>query len=111
MRGGGYVSQVQSFLLPQLLILGGMSNEYAFYAYSSRDQQIRLRTLRVERPAHNPLLWRVTVSVRPEEPPQISDYTQGGNWLRTVLADGKIWEPIDLTRLAELWRRKGLPMD
>ncbi|MBX3365252.1 MAG: hypothetical protein KF866_10845 [Phycisphaeraceae bacterium] len=110
-QGGGYISQVQTFLLPQLLILGGIADDYAFYAYSSQEQQIRLRTVSVQRPAHNPSLWRITTRLRVQDRPQVAEYAENGMWLRTHVGDGKVWEPIRFERLVELWRRKGMPMD
>lgn len=111
LQGEGYISRVESYLMPQLLIRSGIATEYGFYAYQSADEKIMLRRDIVEQPSDRPGMWRVTTRLSEDKPPQVSIFNERGVHIRTELADGTVWEPISLQKLGELWRSKGLPME
>lgn len=108
----GYVSQLESLLLPQILVRAKLPGEFAFYAYQPRDAQIRLRRDAIEQPKDRPGLWRLTTrqSERSDKA-QVSLYNDAGVLIRTEIPDGSVWEPIDFESLVRLWRSKGLPME
>ncbi len=107
-----YISQVESYLLPQLLIGARLPATYGFYVFQSRDGRCKLRTDVLEQPADRPGLWRLTTSFadEPQKTRQVSLYNDAGELIRTELPDGMVWEPIELDRLVRLWRTKDLPM-
>lgn len=106
----GYISQVQAFLLPQLLVKAGIVGDFAFYTYRSADNKVVLRRDTLERPASNPELWLLRSKATEDAPEQQWLFAEDGSLIRSVLQDGRVWEPITLDRLANLWRSKGLPM-
>lgn len=109
-QGEGYVSQVEAILLPHLLVRSGAQAEHGFYAYQSQATTIRLRRDTLESlPAGQG--WRITTRLAEDRPAQVSYYRETGEFVRTELPDGSVWEPTTLTRLEQLWRTKGLPMD
>ncbi len=111
-RGEGYISQVQTWLLPQLLAEVGIESEYAFYAYRSADERIRLRRDTVEKPSDRQGVTRIiTQLVETREDTQETLLDSEGRFMRTTLSDGRVWEDTTLDRLARLWRSKGLPMN
>jgi len=111
-EGAGYVSQVESYLIPQLLIGARLPATYGFYVYQSRDGRCKLRSDLLEQPADRPGLWKLTTSFAddPQKTRQVSLYNDAGELIRTELADGMVWEPVELDRLVKLWRAKDLPM-
>lgn len=111
-RGEGYISQVQTWLLPQLLAEVGIESEYAFYAYRSADERIRLRRDTVEKPSDRQGVTRIiTQLVETRDDTQETLLDSEGRFMRTTLSDGRVWEDTTLDRLARLWRSKGLPMN
>ncbi len=107
----GYISQVQAFLLPHLLVRTGITGEFAFYAYRSADNKVVLRRDTLERPESNPELWLLRSKATEDTPEQQWLFAEDGTLIRSVLQDGRVWEPITLERLASLWKAKGLPME
>lgn len=106
----GYISQVQSFLLPLLLVRAGIEGDFGFYAYRSADSKVVLRRDVLERPSSNPELWLLRSRLTEDSPEQQWLFDPDGSLIRSTLQDGRIWEPTTLDRLASLWRSKGLPM-
>jgi len=107
----GYISQIESYLLPQLLIAAKLPASYGFYVFQSRDGRCKLRTDVLDQPADRPGVWKLTTSFADDSRMrQVSLYTDAGDLIRTELPDGKVWEPTDLDRLVKLWRAKDLPM-
>lgn len=108
----GYISQVEALLAPQIMIKAGLPTEYAFYAYQSATGQIKLRQDSMEQPPDRPGLWRLTTKIGDDaRRTQASLYNDKGGLIRTELADGSVWEPVELKRLVGIWKSKGLPMD
>lgn len=108
----GYISQLESYLLPQLMIQVKLPAEYAFYVYSFQDGQVRLRRDVLEQPSDRPGLWRLTTRLSEDaKKAQVSLFNDAGQLIRTELPDGSVWQPVELDRLVSLWRGKNLPMD
>lgn len=107
----GYLSQVETLLLPQLLIKGGIPGDYGFYTYQPEFENIRFRKDSLDRPDGPGGPWKVTTTLVEDRSPQISLFTETGDLIRTELADGRRWEPIELDRLFRLWRSKNLPTE
>ena len=110
-QGQGYISQTQTYLLSAMLAKKANPGEYAAYAYNSSLGAIALRWDIVEHPEETPDLIRITTKVSNDTPPNVSLYTRDGNLMRVQLANGRIWEPIELDRLIKLWKKKGLPLE
>lgn len=110
-QGDGYLSQVQTYLIGALLAADAQPGEYASYAYNSSLGAISLRWDVLEKPAETPDLTRITTKVSNDTPPVVSIYNKEGELLRVRLANGRIWEQIELDRLIKLWKKKGLPLE
>ena len=110
-QGEGYVSQVQTYLLSSMLAKYAEPGDYASYAYNSSLSTIALRWDVVEKPEETPDLIKVTTKVSNDTPPTVSIYDKDGNLMRVRLANGRIWEPIELEHLIKLWKKKGLPLE
>lgn len=110
-QGEGYVSGLEALLLPRILVRAGQPGEYGFYAYQSKAGTIRLRRDLVEQPADRPGSWKITTRLGEDQKPYVSYYSADGRLIRTELPDGSVWEPIELERLVQIWKSKGLPTD
>lgn len=110
-RGGGYVSRVEGYLLPQLLVRSKIPIEFGFYAYQSELSRIALRTDVLEAAKDAPGMWRLTTKLHPDAKPQVMTLNERGEVVRTVLADGSEWTATTLDELRRLWQSKGLPLD
>jgi hypothetical protein len=110
-QGDGYLSQVQTYLVGEMLAKNADPGEYASYAYNSSQGNISLRWDTVENPEGTKDLTKITTKVSNDTPPTVSSYDRNGDLIRVRLANGRIWEPITLDRLIKLWRKKGLPLD
>lgn len=110
-QGDGYITQVEAFLLPSLLVEAGIKDDFAFYTYRTRAETIRLRRDTLDKPESRPGTWRLTTKLGEDDEPQTTILNSDGKPIRTRLPDGTIWETIELNRLVELWRSKDLPMD
>ena len=108
-QGDGYITRVEAFILPQLLVRGGVPSDYAFYTFRSESSRIMLRTDSLDQPPDRPGLWRLTTKLSEDHEPQITLLNAKGDLMQTTLANGQIWEPTDLDRLRRLWMRAGLP--
>ncbi len=107
----GYISQISAILLPQLLATAGLPGEYAFYAYRTVDQKVRMREDTLK-PIEGRLgVYSLETVFRDEIPPQVTLLREDGTVIRTAMPDDRVWESTTLQRLSKLWRRKGLPLD
>jgi len=111
MQGEGYISRVEAFLLPALLVRKGVQADFAFYGYDSLASTIRLRRDSLERPDDRGGQWLVRSRLREDKKPQLSWFSKDGQLLRIELGDGTIREPISGQRLLQIWKAKGLPVD
>ncbi len=110
-QGEGYISMVESYMLPQLLVHIGIPTDFAFYSYQTSSSTIRLRTdsLAIQKTTDSP--WTLTTRLNADAPPQTTVIAPDGKILRTDLADGRRWSPIEFEALYSLWKSKGLPLD
>ncbi|MCC6283817.1 MAG: hypothetical protein IT439_00735 [Phycisphaerales bacterium] len=109
--GDGYAPQALVYLLPQLVLLGNRADTYGFYVYRSADRRMQFRKLVVDQPEDNTDIWRVSAFLVDAAAPQVSHFRADGTHVRTVLPDGKVWEPTTVDQLVSLWSSKGLPME
>ncbi len=107
----GYLPQVQALLLPQILATLAIPGEYAFYAYRTVDQKVRLREDTLAEVGGRPGVLTLQTLFHEDQPPQVTLLRTDGTVIRTDLPGGRVWEPITLERLVSLWRDKGLPMN
>ncbi|MCL4219844.1 MAG: hypothetical protein KJZ65_00605 [Phycisphaerales bacterium] len=110
-QGEGYISMVESYMLPQLLVHVGIPADFAFYSYQTSSSTIRLRTDSLEIPKSEGSPWTLITRLNADAPPQTTVIAPDGNIVRTDLADGRRWRPIEFEALYNLWKRKGLPLD
>ncbi|MBZ0172200.1 MAG: hypothetical protein K8E66_07470, partial [Phycisphaerales bacterium] len=109
-EGEGYISRLESYLIPQLLIRAGKPGEYAFYSYDQAAESNRLRRIELARVPDRPGLWRVTTR-RVDEQFETADFNEYGRLIRSETSDGLIKRPIEFDRLYRIWESKGLPLD
>jgi hypothetical protein len=110
----GYITMVEGFLLPQLMIgSGAKSVERAFYTYQSKypDHKVRLRRDRLAQVSDRNGAWKLETRPSEEEDPQVSVYNEQGNLVQIVFPDTSVMAPTTLQRLADIWRNKNLPME
>lgn len=109
-----YISQVEHFLLPHLLVQHGSEGPYAFTYWSSNAGAVTIRRDELRSPSAGVLELETTLVEN--DPMQTSRFNEQGRLLRTTLpatdlTPRRVWQPIELNRLMELWRSKGLPMN
>jgi hypothetical protein len=109
-QGEGYISRVESWLLPQLLLKAGATADFAFYTYQDRAGGICLRRDSLSQPVDKPGLWVLTSKLSDDQQSQVSYFNNKGELIRTELADGSVWEPTTIEKLKQLWESKHLPM-
>lgn len=110
-QGDGYISRVESFLLPRILIRGGVPADYGFYVYQSDTANIRLRRDELSQPSDAPNVWKISTKLKEDAKAMVSIYNSKGEFIRTEMPDGSRWEPTTLDKLVKLWREKNLPLD
>lgn len=109
LQGDGYVSRVESLLMPQILIRAGVESSFGFYAYKSDGGGIQLRRDTLEQPSDRPGLYRVTTRFAEEaDKTTVSLYNEKGELLSSELPDGTISRPIGFEELLSLWKSKHL---
>lgn len=109
-RGEGYISRLESYILPQLLIRAGKEGEFAFYAYDQTAELNRLRTVTAARATDRPGLWRIT-TVLSSEQEEAAEFNEYGRLIRSETTEGVVKRPIEFERLRSIWRSKGLSLD
>ncbi len=107
----GYVSQISAFLMPQLLAAAGITGDYAFYAYRTVDQKVRMREDSLKRVEGRLGVFSLETVFRDEIPPQVTLLREDASIIRTSMPQRRIWEPTTPERLRKLWQSKGLPLD
>lgn len=110
-QGEGYISQVQTYLHSRLLASKKKEGEFASYAFNPAANTVLLRWDIVEQPEESPGLWKVTTKVADTAPATVAFFNERNDILRVRLANGRIWEPIELDKLLKLWKKKDLPLE
>ncbi|MBC7834848.1 MAG: hypothetical protein H7Y88_07085 [Phycisphaerales bacterium] len=109
-EGDGYLTQVEAYLLPQLLIRGGAEAKYGFYTYRTDTSAVSFRRESLTKtPADG---WVITTELREDFQPQVAYYTEQGEFIRSERSsesDPFVAKPIELDDLLKLWQRKKLP--
>lgn len=108
-QGEGYLTQVEVFLLPRLLVQLGVEAELGFYAYRSDSETYALRRETLSKDASAGGAWTLQTRFREEAEPQRSVHSQNGDMVRATTPDGKVWEPMAADDLMKLWKSKNLP--
>lgn len=106
----GYIPQFLTYHLGRIFAHKGLVGEFASYAYNSTSDTVALRWDSVARDTDEGV-WRVTTKKTPEAPPSTALLDESARLVRVTLANGRVWEPIELETLIDLWKRKGLPLE
>lgn len=110
----GYISRVEHYLLPQILVRKAVTADFGFYSYSHDDHRIRLRTDQLS-PEKSGKVFELTTSLRSlageKTLLQTARLRENGDLIELTMADGSTWEPTTVQRLLELWKSKGLPLN
>lgn len=106
----GYLNQVESFLLPRLMIGTGFEGEAGFYAYQSATESISLRRDACRKNPNVEGTWVIESRLRETGEPQRYAYNERGLLLQGEPAEQMITESIGLGELIKLWESKGLPV-
>ncbi len=109
-EGDSYISRVEAYLMPALLIHLKREGTYSFYAYDQAAEVNRLRTITTELAADRPGLWRVTTTL-PGDQEERTEYNEYGRLIRSETSEGVVKVPIEFDRLYEIWRAKKLPLN
>jgi len=107
----GYLSRVEAWLLPQLLIRAGVEANFGFYSFQSDAGLVRLRRDSLDQLPDRPGVWQLTTKLGEDKPAQVGYFNEKGEHIRTEMHDGSVWEPVTIEKLGRLWKSKGLPMD
>ncbi len=110
----GYITQVQSFLLPTLLAQSQNPGDYAFYVYQSQNERlpITMRRDTLAQATDGSGHWVLTTQQTEDRPPQVSTFNEKSELLQTIFSAQKMaWTSTTLQKLADLWQAKGLPMN
>lgn len=107
----GYVSKVETYLLPRLVALKNMPANLAFYTYDAGLGKVALRreTFALANAAAS--TWEQQTRFTEDVTiPVVTSLDPRGRILRQQLSDGQIMEPIEQERLKRLWEGKSLPL-
>ena len=107
----GYVSQVYSLLLGPILVRAGTPIDTGFYAYQSAFRAVHLRTDSLTRHDGAEVTWEVATKLTQDSPTFRSFYLDDGTLIKMDYGDGRVWEPIGLQKLGQIWKHKGLPLN
>lgn len=110
----GYICQVETYLLPTFMVKAGIKGnvdtlEAGFYSF--RDESVSFRRDVLKADPQRAGTWTMTTRFRDEGQPQTYVFNTKGDLIRTELADGRLWEPVEIDWLYKLWQRKGLPTE
>lgn len=107
----GYMTQVETFLLPRLLVGSGVETELGLYAYQSASEAVSLRRDRLVRGvAGTPRAWALTTQPRESDAVQKYDLDDRARVTRGEVSEGVVIEATTLKELVDRWESKGLPL-
>jgi hypothetical protein len=112
----GYICQVESYLLPTIMVQAAIKQraemiEAGFYTYRTENESVSFRRDILKADPQRAGTWTMTSRIRDEGQPQTYVFNGKGDLIRTELADGRLWEPVEIEWLYKLWQRKGLPTE
>jgi hypothetical protein len=106
--GDGYISRVEGFLMPQLLVKKQIAGRYGFYGYQSNAGKIQFRRDVLDK--NENATWTLTTRLAEGQPEQTSTYKADGTLINMLLQNNTQVEPITGEDLLTLWKKKGLPI-
>jgi hypothetical protein len=111
MQGDGYLCQVETFMLPFLLMKSGAEVEHGFYAWNSAEAKIVLRKdlpgkVSIDAGKQG---WKISTQVVEGRKPMEGYYDDASHLMRIDMPDGSVWEPTTYEELVRIWKSKGLP--
>lgn len=107
----GYLSRVESMVWHKLLLKDKARTTYGSYTYQSNGETIQYRADSLDQPSDKPGMVEIKTFLDPNRAPQVSYYKENGDFVRTEMPDGTIWESTKLDTLVKLWKEKGLPLN
>lgn len=107
-EGAGYISRVEVYLMPHLLMRRGATGSHRFYAFNQNVDRVTLREDSVSPREGGGFVY--TSSPSEGHPGQTVLFDAKLRPVRADLPGDQVWEPISGERLLELWRDKGLPI-
>lgn len=96
----GYASQVETHLIPTLVPRDGQQ-DLGFYAYSSNDTNLALRTLQVFPQQDGTYVVRERPA--PDRAELVSTYDNRGRLVRRQMADGRLIVPATPEQMKKIW--------
>lgn len=105
----GYISRVETYLLPRLVTNAGTQGAYGFYSYESGLGKMTLRRDAFERTDSGG--WIATTQQSENSPSMTTVLDAEGRLVRRNMPDGTVMEPMEVERLRRLWKDKKLPLD
>jgi hypothetical protein len=110
-EGAGYISRVETYLLPHLLMQENAPGTYRCYAFNQAADRVTLREDVLEPDPEHPGAW--SHRSRPSETSQTQTtfFSADAELVRSELPHDQLWEPVTLDRLVSLWSSKGLPTE
>ncbi len=107
-EGVGYISRLETYLMPYLLMHQDATGSHRFYAFNQSVDRVTLRE-DILTPREGGGFKYVS---RPSEghPGQTVLFDARGQPVRADLPGNQVWEPITGERLLKIWKDKGLPV-
>ena len=105
----GYLSQVELYLLPQILPRREQVFQAGFWYFQETDMVFR--TDKIEPDSSSKNTWRLVTTVQGKGGPMETIIDSKGQILAKRTAEGVRWERTDFKSLLNLWKKKGLPTE
>jgi hypothetical protein len=110
--GEGSISQLETILLPRLIVKHKTAGEFGFYCWQDHvGVDTGTISFRKDVLAAQGKLFTLSTTLRDDPTPQISVYSENGDLIRTELPGNLVWEPMEPAALKRLWQQKNLPVD
>ncbi len=106
----GYLSQVETLMLPLMLARTGASADFAFYVYQPQHNDIILRRDTLEQ-SEQPGQWIQLTRASEDSATDRAVLDADGLIVRKQMGSGVVMEAIKFDRLLSIWRGKNLPTD
>lgn len=112
-QGEGYISGVESQMLPYLLMKAGVEAEHGFYSWNSNESKVVLRRDLLEAidTGNGDKGWKVSTQSVEGRKPMVAYFDASSSLLRIEMSDSSVWEPTTYEQLKRIWESKGLPTD
>lgn len=110
-KGEGYISRVETLMLPQLMVLKKVSADFGFFTYQHDSRNIRLRRDSISTTAATGKVFEIKTRLNEDCLWQQARFRDNGEFITLDYPDGTIKERTTVERLKTLWKAKGLPLD